>query len=178
MEETERLESERLYLRPLETGDREAIFRLINHDRDVLRYYVAEYLENEEELPIERMIASFEKTGKHIFAIVLKENDEVIGNIFQCSGPDRFMNSSEVGYAIGKEYWNQGYMSEALKLMIAFLFGKGIHKVSACHIEENKASGRVMEKCGMTYEGKRIDELYYHGKYHDTLHYFIINKEE
>ena len=68
-------------------------------------------------------------------------------------------------------------MSEALKAMIDLLFASGVHKVNACHIPENIASGRVMEKCGMKYEGRKIDDLFYHGHYWDTLNYYIINEE-
>ena len=99
------------------------------------------------------MIEAFRQTRKYILAIVLKESGEVIGNILQCNGTNRYMNTVEVGYAIGKKYWNKGYMSEALKAMIDLLFESGVHKVNACHIPENIASGRVMEKCGMKYEG-------------------------
>ena len=87
------------------------------------------------------------------------------------------MNSVEVGFAIGKKHWNKGYMSEALKAMIGLLFESGIHKVRACHIRENKASGKVMEKCGMHYEGIRKDDLFYHDKYYDTVNYYLLEDE-
>ena len=58
----------------------------------------------------------------------------------------------------------------------AFLFETGVHKVVACHIVENTASGRVMEKCGMKYEGRKIDDIFHRGRYNDTLNYYIINE--
>ncbi len=172
------LKTEHLYLRFPKEEDREALFRNINHDQDVLQYYVDSYAKDPEDYSIERRIASFREKQMYIFAIVLKETDEVIGLIHQCSNPNTAMNTVEVGYAIGKKYWNRGYVTEAMKAMITFLFEKGVHKVVACHIVDNKASGRVMKKCGMIYEGRRIDEIYYHDQYHDTEHYYILNEGE
>lgn len=170
------LETKRLILRFLEEKDRDAIFNNINHDREVLKYYVASFVEKPDDFSLKNLIEYYKQNEMYIFAVVLKESGEVIGNILQCSKPNARMHTVEVGYAIGKKYWNNGYMSEALKAMIGFLFDRGIHKVTACHIAGNIASGRVMEKCGMAYEGRKIDDLYYHDRYYDTLNYYIINK--
>lgn len=172
------LETEHLILRFPRKEDREDLFQNINHDRDVLRYYVDSYCEKVEDYDIEKMIKSFTNKEMYVFSIILKENGEVIGLIHQCNKANKVMNTIEVGYAIGKKYWNMGYVTEAMKVMIDLLFEKGVHKVTACHITENKASGRVMEKCGMMYEGKVIDEIFYRDKYWDTLHYYILNKGE
>ncbi len=170
------LKTEHLTLRFLEEDDKEAIFSNINHDEEVLKYYVASYEEKPEDFSLKNLIERFKQNEMYIFAIVLRESGEVIGNILQCNRPNYCMHTVEVGYAIGKKYWNKGYMSEALKAMIGFLFEKGVHKFVACHMIENAASGRVMEKCGMKYEGRKIDDLFYHGRYHDTLNYCIINE--
>lgn len=172
------LETKDLYLRYLTLDDKQAIFNNINNDKEVLKYYVTNYADNIEDFDFERMLNSFIETQKYIFAIVLKQNNEVIGNILQCNNPFELMNSVELGYAIGKKYWNKGYMSQALKAMIDFMFKNGVHKVWSCHIEDNIASGVVMKKCGMIFEGVRKDDLYYHDKYWDTLVYYIINGEE
>ena len=39
----------------------------------------------------------------------------------------------------------------------------------------NIASNRVMEKCGMIYEGTRKDDLYYHDRYWDVMYYYLLN---
>ena len=96
--------------------------------------------------------------------------------ILQCSVPDKLSTSSEIGYAIGKKHWNKGYVTEAFKKMIDFLFSLGVHKVVASHLVGNDASKRVMEKCGLKYEGRKIDEIYYHDQYYDVDYYYIINK--
>ena len=58
--------------------------------------------------------------------------------------------------------------------MIDFMFEIGVHKVVASHIVENIASKRVIEKCGLIYEGRRKDDIYYHDTYHDVDYYYLI----
>ena len=112
VDENIRIETDHLLLRFLEEGDAKAIFDNINHDKEVLKYYVTDYVEDFENFSLEKMIEAFRQTRKYILAIVLKESGEVIGNILQCNGTNRYMNTVEVGYAIGKKYWNKGYMSD------------------------------------------------------------------
>ena len=62
--------------------------------------------------------------------------------------------------------------------MIDFLFLIGVHKVTAAYLEGNEASKRVMEKCGLVYEGRKKDDVYYHDRFFDTENYYIINPKE
>ena len=167
--------TERLVLRPLAETDGHDMFRLIYHDREVLRYYVAPYVEEEKNFSLSGMIARCRKSGLYAFAVVLKDSGKVIGMLNLCSSPNDVFRSAEIGYAIGKEYWNRGYATEALKAFTQFLFEKGAHKVFCCHFPENPASGRVMQKAGMLYEGVRVSDIYYRGQYWDTVHYYLLN---
>ena len=171
------LETADVILRPLKTEDQEAIFNNINHDRRVLEYYLDRYCEKPEDVDLARQVQTFEKIGYYNFAIVLKETGEVIGRIHQCSKPNMYANSIEIGYALGYRYWNKGYCSQALKAVIDLLFEKGIHKIICGCITENIASRRVMEKCGMVYEGTRKDDLFYHDRYWDVMYYYLINNK-
>jgi len=172
------LETDRLFLKPMRIEDQKDIYLLINHDKEVLRYFIDQYHEKEEDLHLPERIERYQKAGLYCFSIFLKDTNQLIGEIFQCSKPSPLMNTTEIGFALGKAYWNKGYMSEALKAMIDFLLSLGIHKVVACHIKENTASGAVMRKCGMLYEGIRKEEIYYHEKYWDTCHYYLINNRK
>ena len=171
------LETEHLILRPLRRDDALAIYRNINHDRDVLQYYLAPYMENESEASVESTVRYSEMAGVYIFAIVLKETGEVIGMINQCNRTNEYMRNVEIGYAVGKPYWNKGYCTEALISMTKLMFARGVHKVFCQHILENRASERVMIKAGMKLEGLRKDELYYRGRYWDVNSYYILNEE-
>ena len=93
---------------------------------------------------------------------------------------DDLWKNCEVGYCIGHDFWNKGITSEALSAVIQFLFEEvGLHRIMAKHDVENPASGEVMKKCGMTYEG-RLKEYYLRqdGTYSDSLVYGILNQKE
>lgn len=172
------LETERLILRYLRKEDTHDIFININHNKEVLKYFIDKYVEKEEEMTLEKTIDYCLNNERYLFAIELKSTHEVIGMILQCSTANKTFNSSEVGYAIGQKYWNKGYTTEAMKKMIDFLFSLGVHKVIASHLIGNDASKRVMEKCQMIYEGIRKEEVYYHEKYHDVAYYYLLNLKE
>ena len=150
------IETERLVLRYMKSSDRHDIFININHDKEVLKYFLDRYLEDENDLVLDQRINFCLENKRYLFSIELKESHEVIGMILQCSAPDKYFPNSEVGYAIGRKYWNQGYTTEAMKAMIKFLFSIGVNKVIASHLIGNDASKRVMEKCEMIYECRRI----------------------
>ena len=169
------IETDRLVLRYMEETDTRDIFNNINSDKEVLRYFIDKYVEKVEDMTLGRVINYCLDNHRYLFAIERKDTHEVIGMILQCSTANDTFNSSEVGYAIGRKHWNQGYTTEAFKAMIDFLFNQGVHKVIAAHIVGHIASKRVMEKCGLIYEGRRIQELYYHEQYHDVDYYYLLN---
>lgn len=89
---------------------------------------------------------------------VIKYEGKMIGGISASVNDSR--NNCEVGYCIGYNFWNKGITSEALAAVIAFLFEEvGMHRIMAKYDVENTASGEVMKKCGMAYEG-RFKEYY------------------
>lgn len=172
------IETERLKLRFLEYSDFPYIYENISHDREVLKYFIMSYTETPEEAEeqIRRTVDGSVKSKRYTFAITLKDTGEVIGMILQCSAPFAYFNTSEIGYALGRRYWNKGYCTEATAAMIDFLFRMGVHKVTATHFTDNPASGRVMQKCGMKYLGIRPDDVFYRDRYWDLAEYYIIEK--
>ena len=169
------IETERLFLRFMNADDTHAIFVNINNDNEVLQYFIDKYLEDEKEMTLDRTVKFCLDNQRYMFAIELKDTHEVIGMIHQCSGASPVFNSTEIGYAIGRKYWNKGYVTEALKAVIPFMFSLGIHKVVVSHLVGNNASKRVIEKCGLIYEGRRIEEIHYHEQYYDVDYYYLLN---
>lgn len=115
---------------------------------------------------------------QNVYHWAIEINNEVIGSISTISIDERNC-SCEIGYCIGFDYWNTGITSEALSAVINFLFNEvGMHRITAKHDMENPASGKVMLKCKMTYEG-RLREYYlrHDGTYSDSLVYGILKKE-
>lgn len=98
-------------------------------------------------------VRGYEQDNYYQWAIVPKDLEEPIGTISIVQQRDDTA-MVHVGYCIGKRWWHCGYTSEALAAVIAFLFGEvGVNRIEARHDPRNPNSGKVMEKCGMQYEG-------------------------
>ena len=111
-----------------------------------------------------------------IFAITLKTTGQLIGSIGLVLLPTD--QKAELGYWIGVPYWNQGYASEAAQAVIEHGFRiLGLNRIQAHHMASNSASGRVMEKAGMTREGRSPQAIKKGGKFHDTIFYGVVRSD-
>ena len=152
---TKKLETPRLVLRPFRPGDGEAMFRNWACDPQVTQYLTWQPHESAE--VSERLCALWareaEKPQVYQWAIELRELGQVIGSL-SVVRTDEATESAELGYCIGKAWWGQGLMTEAVRAVLPFLLSDcGFRRVCASHDEENPASGRVMQKAGMRLDG-------------------------
>lgn len=173
---TKEIHTNRLILRKYRLSDAQGMFKNYATDQRVTRFLNwCPYETSEAILPfLEMCIKNYEKENTYNWAIEFE--NEIIGGISAMSVDDLWKNC-EVGYCIGYDFWNKGITSEALAAVIQFLFEEvGMHRIMAKHDVENPASGEVMKKCGMTYEG-RLKEYYLRqdGTYSDSLVYGIVN---
>ena len=114
-------------------------------------------------------------TGMNL-AIALRSGDSYIGGIGLTL--DLTADSAEMGYWIGKPYWNQGYGTEAAGAIIQYAFEElGLNRVFAAHYKRNPASGRIMQKIGMTYKGSLRQHVKKWGQYEDMEYYGILKSE-
>ena len=89
----------------------------------------------------------------YLWTIVPKDFGEPIGTIAVVRF-DESTDTAEIGYCIGKKWWHRGYTSEALRIVISFLFcDVKFNRLEAWHDTRNPNSGAVMKKCGMQFEG-------------------------
>lgn len=110
------------------------------------------------------------------FAIILRETDELIGAIGLTMHPQH--RSAEMGYWLGIPFWNRGYMTEAAGAVLHFAFESlRLHRVYATHFARNPASGRVMQKIGMTYEGTLREHFLRWERFEDLVYYGILKYE-
>lgn len=160
------METSRLIIDHMSESDKLDYFINIAHDQKVLKTFMCRYEDNIDNFDFSKYI-----TNENIFAIRLKENRKLIGIILIVSSKD---DSCEIGYAIGSNYWNNGYVSEATREFIKFCFEiKGFKVVEAGYFIGNNASKRVMEKCGMRYARTALKELNYLGEDKDIVYYSI-----
>jgi [ribosomal protein S5]-alanine N-acetyltransferase len=86
------------------------------------------------------------------FAVMLQEDGDLVGAIGLTIVADH--DRAELGYWVGVPYWNRGYASEATVELLRFGFeALELNRIYAVHLVRNPASGRVMQKAGMRYEG-------------------------
>lgn len=86
------------------------------------------------------------------WAIVRQADDELLGAVGCTITPAHAR--AELGYWLGVPYWNHGYMTEAVRRVVAFGFAAlGLHRIQSTALPRNVASWRVMEKAGLRREG-------------------------
>jgi len=115
--------------------------------------------------------------GREItFAIVPRRGTRLIGMIGLVITDKH--SRGELGYWIGKPYWNQGYATEAAEAVLRYGFEVlRLHRIWAVCFTRNPASGRVLEKVGMTYEGTRRQHVLKWGAFEDLAAYGILRRE-
>ena len=151
---TQAIETSRLILRQAKIEDAEAMFRNWANDPEVTKYLTWPPHGN---IEVTKKVLgvweeSYKKDDYYQWMIVLKETGEPIGSIM--ANTIGRAQSAHIGYCIGKSWWHQGIMSEALLAVMDFLFDEvSYHRVEAMHDGNNPHSGDVMKKCGMKYEG-------------------------
>ena len=147
------LETERLILRQARIEDAQAMFDNWASDPEVTRHLTWSYYTDPAECA--EYISELIEEDAWDWFIEFKETGEPIGSfgIFDLHEPTQ---SVECGYVIGRPWWNKGIVTEALEAVMEWLFDYvGVQVVRAKHSVDNPASGRVMVKCGMQFEGFR-----------------------
>jgi ribosomal-protein-alanine N-acetyltransferase len=85
---------------------------------------------------------------------------------------------AELGYWVGVPFWREGYATEAGREVVRYAFEElGLNRVYAFHFTRNPASGRVLEKIGMTHEGARRAHTLKGSEYLDNEAYGILRDE-
>ena len=160
------MEKEKLIIDKIRESDKEDYFYNISHDKKVLETFICKYVEDIKDFDFSPYL-----DNKNIYTIRLKSTNKLIGIILYF---DENQESCEIGYGIGSNYWNNGYVTEAVKAFIKYLFEeKGIGTIYASFFVGNDASKRVMEKSGMIYNRYSAKELEYLGKERDLIYYVI-----
>ena len=152
---TQTIETERLILRKYKDGEEQFIYKNWASDDEVTKYLT---WQSHKDISvskewIEFLKSNYDRKDFYEWTIVLKEIDEPIGSISVVDLKEN-INAVHIGYCIGRKWWHQGITSEALSALIDFFFDKvGVDRIESRHDPRNVNSGKVMQKCGMKYEG-------------------------
>ncbi len=172
---TKTIETTRLLLRKLELSDADMMFQNWTSDDKVtlfLRWNAHKTIDEARNM-IQQWLNSYHEDSTYYWGIYLKDG-EMIGSI-GVTITSEYDFKGELGYKIGSRWWNQGYSSEAARAVIDYMFcNTDIERIDAFSSVKNPASGKVMEKAGMQYEG--LLRHYYKTRdgFHDCSLYGII----
>lgn len=177
---TKSIETKGLLLRPFVESDYQAMYDNWASRPDNL-LHVTWYAHESPEVTkksVAAWVENYQNLDFFKWAICLKENlDHVIGDI-SVVDRDETVNACEVGYILSKDYWGQGLMTEALKAVLDYLLqDAGFDRVKAKFVTANPASGRVMAKAGMRYEGTFRQAILHKGEIKDFSVYSILTSD-
>ncbi|MDR3240841.1 MAG: GNAT family N-acetyltransferase [Lactobacillaceae bacterium] len=172
---TTSISGERINIRRANENDAPAMFEIFSDPATVEFIHVPQAKSVQDTL--ENSIRGFHMSdplGKWVIA--LKDSDWVIGGIDLRLTPDE--QDAEIGYVLGSKYTGQGYMTEAVQMLLKYSFETlGLSKIHSFHATENPKSGAVMQRAGMHFvklipnheeiDGVKIDSLFYEINHHE-----------
>ncbi|GAB4515817.1 MAG: GNAT family protein [Anaerolineae bacterium] len=172
------LETNRLLLRCFEDADAPRVAELAGHEDIAARTLNIPHPYNREhaEMFIQFSQGEMQMGSGYNFAIVQQADRALVG----CIGLtlDRRHQHAELGYWLGVPYWNKGYTTEASIRAIQFGFEElSLHRIFAQFFTSNPASGRVMEKAGMHYEGTMRGHYVRFGTHYDVGIYGLLRED-
>lgn len=173
------LQTGRLRLRRFTLSDVQDAYTNWLSDPDVafyMRWDAHKDMKQTEEM-LSKIISDYEKPNYYRWAITLGAGGEVIGVIgFHIDNESDMV--ADIAYALGKAYWGRGIVTEALREVLRFgLSDVGLNRIEAYHAVKNPASGKVMKKSGMTYEGRLRQKYKSHAGFEDCDLYAILRSD-
>ena len=172
------LEGELVRLRAYRREDIDKVLRYIN-DPEVKKYLIPGIpfpLRKEDEEKWYQNLDAF-STKSYSFAIETLSDEEYIGGC-GINNIDWKNSVAMVGIFLGRPHWNKGYGTDAMKVLVRFIFDEmNINKIKLGVYGFNKRAIRVYEKVGFKVEGVLREELYREGKYHDVYIMGLLRRE-
>jgi [ribosomal protein S5]-alanine N-acetyltransferase len=147
------LTGERVVLRSPRLDDAEELFASVASDPEVTRYMSWTPHPNADET--RRVITElFNVGGERTWLIEMRDGGQIIGT---CGFRPVQPHSMDFGYCLGRRWWGQRLMAEVADLLIGEMAGeRTVYRISAiCHVE-NTRSARVLERAGLSLEGRLV----------------------
>jgi len=142
------LETERLKLRQLKIADLPLLHEILS-DKETMQYYPKPYQESDVEKLINGNIKSYSENRYGLWAMILKETDQFVG---ECGITNQNIDGEivpEIGYHVNKQFWKKGYATEAANGCLKYGFDiLGLKTIYIHTATNNVPSSRVAEKLG------------------------------
>jgi RimJ/RimL family protein N-acetyltransferase len=174
------LESDRLVLRPFQEADIEP-FAAYRSDPEIARYQSWEppvTLEQATRFVDDMKNARPGVQGEwYQWAVERKATAGLIGDCaFQIMAPDP--RQAEIGFTFAPAYQGQGFATEAVARLLAYLFGDlGLHRVVAITDAENLAAARLLERLGLRREAAFVENVWFKGAWGSEFSYALLHRE-
>ena len=173
------LETSRLMLRRICPGDVQDYYDRLGSREAVTRYMTFNPHRDisESAASVQKALRRYEEGKYYRWVISPKEDRRLIG-VIDLLNFDENRDTCSFAYMLAEEFWGRGYGTEALKVVLGFAFTElKVDAVEADHFAENAASGAVMRKAGMVYQGTIKDKYEKNGIRHDAPMYRITVRE-
>ena len=175
---------ERIYIRLLQMKDTEAALDLEIRNKEFFKHYSVLrepdfYTYEKIKERIENGITGATNDTLYAFGIFLSKTDELIGNVAISHISRGPAQSCMIGYTLDEQQNGKGYMTEAVKMAVAYGFETlKLHRIEAGVMPHNTPSIKVLEKAGFHKEGIAKENVQISGKWQDHLILAIINQED
>ena len=169
--ELRELQTERLRLRRLSFDDVYDYYERLGSDGEVSKYMLFEPHQDigETLALIEEALVRYEEEDFYRWGI---ENEDGLIGVIELLHFDEESESCSFAYMLGKQWWGQGYATEAVQEVFRFAAEElGVKKITADHMAPNAASGAVMRRAGMVQVGILPGKYEKHGQRHDAIVY-------
>jgi [ribosomal protein S5]-alanine N-acetyltransferase len=178
MTEFPELITNKLTLRKIRPSDISSLLKYCNNKNisDQIINIPYPYLEDDAIFRMNFVLQGFKNKERYVFAISLKDNEELIGEIGLHL--DANNNSAQFGYWIAEPFWDKGIATEATSAILKFGFEKlNLNKIYATHYPDNLASGKVMINNKMIKEAELKEHYKINETYRNVIQYRLTKKE-
>ncbi len=173
------LTTDRLIVRPFTQADAKDVQRLAGADEiaATTTNIPHPYEDGMAETWIETHRSRFDERRGIDLAITMAATGDLVGAIGFATASE-VHRRAEMGWWVGVPYWRQGICTEAAAALAAYSFDElELHRLTAHHLTRNPASGRVMQKIGMSHEGTLRQHIVKSGVFEDIEVYGLLATE-
>lgn len=172
------LSANRISLRRLTETDTAALFAMFSHP-DVMRYWSRPPMTEmaQAEALLQQVLSDY-GTGESLPLVIERNSDRLVVGNCTLHHFHEASRRAEIGYCLGRPFWGQGYMHEALQMLLAYAFGKlHLNRLEADIDPRNASSARSLERLGFVKEGHLRQRWIVSGEVSDTGFYGLLRDD-
>lgn len=168
------LQTERLYMREMTQDDFPSLCKILQ-DEETMYAYEGAFTDAEAQEWLDRQLARYQKWDFGLWAVILKETEEMIGQCGLTMQPWKDEEVLEIGYLFERAHWHKGYATEAARACKRYAFDTRANEVCSTIRDINEASQNVAVRNGMTI----ADTWTKHYRGVDMPHYrYVVYREQ